>query len=411
MDHSIQNPSSLSSTSVQIPSLSSLLSTGLSPSSFSTTLVGTNNPFAQNIWQESQPAIPTNSAAMPETASAIEETAAAAPRRSARLQRNSTAVAAAAAPPEVAESRGYASRKREAEPMGGRNKRARRSSRKPPPNAKDDANYETDEKAETNEENYSCCICMSEPNRQDLSVIDGCDHRFCFDCIAKWADRENTCPLCKVRFSNISRVHKSKTRRGDKGSLNTKHVRSKDQRSDLVSGAALEAMLNSLAATNRSGVRGPRVGHLLFAMGGSMPSARNRSSRSGSRRTTLVVEEENGDSDEDSEGFNIPNFNELMRSTMELSRRAPRRTGPLTATVGTAGLHQSHTTAAGNTWMVPPPPLFSMFSQQPPLPNQRSYAVNVNDSSAGRADNPLEIDDDSSDDEVEILDVTGSTLA
>jgi len=80
-------------------------------------------------------------------------------------------------------------------------------------------------------------MCDVKPN--DLAGINGCSHQFCFECIEKWAERENTCPLCKSRFTKIDR--KSKKRK--KGQKNTKKVKQRDQRSDLVSGAALEGLL------------------------------------------------------------------------------------------------------------------------------------------------------------------------
>jgi len=40
-------------------------------------------------------------------------------------------------------------------------------------------------------------------NRGKLS---SCDHGFCFDCIHKWSETTNTCPICKQRFSNLKRI-------------------------------------------------------------------------------------------------------------------------------------------------------------------------------------------------------------
>ena len=52
-----------------------------------------------------------------------------------------------------------------------------------------------------------CCICMSKPGYREVSSLDGCSHQYCFTCIAKWAETENTCPLCKKRFTKIARVN------------------------------------------------------------------------------------------------------------------------------------------------------------------------------------------------------------
>lgn len=86
---------------------------------------------------------------------------------------------------------------------------------------------------------HTCCICMSDVEPLDLAHINGCEHRFCFVCIEKWAARENSCPLCKQRFTKIDRVNKKKK----KGSKNTKKVKQRDQRTDLVSGIAIEGLI------------------------------------------------------------------------------------------------------------------------------------------------------------------------
>ena len=88
----------------------------------------------------------------------------------------------------------------------------------------------------------SCCICMCDPDDGELSSIDGCDHEFCFKCIETWSERENTCPLCKVRFNRINRVDKSKKKKGQKG---TKKVKQRDQRADLNTGHALQGLLGT----------------------------------------------------------------------------------------------------------------------------------------------------------------------
>ena len=124
-------------------------------------------------------------------------------------------------------------------------KRSRKGSatlKKPPP--KHAPNVAEEDKKLSPEENTSCCICMCEPEADDLALISCCEHRFCFDCIEKWAERENTCPLCKKRFVKIDRVNKQKRKKGTK---NTKKVKQRDQRSDLVPGAALEGLLGTIA--------------------------------------------------------------------------------------------------------------------------------------------------------------------
>jgi hypothetical protein len=111
----------------------------------------------------------------------------------------------------------------------------------PPPSAKKSSEDEHGDKkpaakADTLE---NCCICMCDVEPDDLSRINGCEHSFCFGCIEKWAERENTCPLCKYRFTKIDRVNKKRK----KGAKNSKNVRQRDQRSDLLPGAAIEGLL------------------------------------------------------------------------------------------------------------------------------------------------------------------------
>ena len=81
----------------------------------------------------------------------------------------------------------------------------------------------------------SCVICLEKPSQESIASIDGCEHQFCFECIAQWAEHENSCPLCKNRFAKIVRLQPSKKRKvGDEESTqNTKRVKHKDQRSDL----------------------------------------------------------------------------------------------------------------------------------------------------------------------------------
>ncbi|CAK56946.1 unnamed protein product (macronuclear) [Paramecium tetraurelia] len=47
----------------------------------------------------------------------------------------------------------------------------------------------------------SCGICYNAIENQ--GVLDSCNHSFCSDCIKKWSNIENTCPLCKQKFTQI----------------------------------------------------------------------------------------------------------------------------------------------------------------------------------------------------------------
>ena len=56
-------------------------------------------------------------------------------------------------------------------------------------------------------EDFICPICLDAPDcMTEVATINGCTHRFCFDCVDKWAGTENRCPCCKARFQTIDRV-------------------------------------------------------------------------------------------------------------------------------------------------------------------------------------------------------------
>lgn len=53
------------------------------------------------------------------------------------------------------------------------------------------------------EEEDPCPICLDK--RTDEAAILYCMHRYCFQCIKRWAEgSNNTCPLCKMIFSEIA---------------------------------------------------------------------------------------------------------------------------------------------------------------------------------------------------------------
>ncbi len=61
----------------------------------------------------------------------------------------------------------------------------------------------------------TCCICMGESKELKTCVKDCvctttlhdgskkkiCKHSFCFKCIKRWSDEQNTCPLCRKTFT------------------------------------------------------------------------------------------------------------------------------------------------------------------------------------------------------------------
>ncbi|CAA2967616.1 chromodomain-helicase-DNA-binding 5-like isoform X1, partial [Olea europaea subsp. europaea] len=52
-----------------------------------------------------------------------------------------------------------------------------------------------------------CGICLSEEGKRTVrGTLNCCSHYFCFACIIEWSKVESRCPLCKQRFSTISRT-------------------------------------------------------------------------------------------------------------------------------------------------------------------------------------------------------------
>ena len=47
-----------------------------------------------------------------------------------------------------------------------------------------------------------CGICHSLIHEQGL--LNTCAHAFCLSCILHWAEIENSCPVCKARFSEVA---------------------------------------------------------------------------------------------------------------------------------------------------------------------------------------------------------------
>lgn len=67
----------------------------------------------------------------------------------------------------------------------------------------------------------TCGICLEAVNeqgvlqrRRDTGMLEqACAHAFCFICVMTWAERTNTCPMCKARFNAVHRAPQ-KTARG-----------------------------------------------------------------------------------------------------------------------------------------------------------------------------------------------------
>jgi Ring finger domain len=322
-------------------------------------------------------------------------------------------------------------------------KRAR-TDLKPPPNAKNDADYDDDEPVKAGAAaEVSCCICMSEPERHEESTINGCEHRFCFGCIAKWSERENTCPLCKVRFTKICRAYPQRASRGGGGgksggqrSVNSKTVKQRDQRSDILSGPTLEGLLHSLAA---SAAGGPPHNMLDPFMRRLFSSGLISGGPNATRAFSLAEfmndsDDDDDDFDDDAEAFHpfsflmrsstshyrvgtfVPSFptmaaraaaSGVAASSNESSRTAPvadRSSRQHSGRMPTRACpHVSSLSAAASSSS----PRFVAVAAAAAATARpaRSYATNSGDSRAGQDfANPLEIDD-SSDDEIQVISV------
>lgn len=263
----------------------------------------------------------------------------------------------------------------------------------------------------------SCCICMEEPKPLDLAKINGCAHLFCFECIEKWSERENSCPLCKTRFAKIDRVNKMKRQKGCK---NTKKVKNRDQRSEIAPGTALEGLLASFASSANFN---PNLARFLAGMnppGGRpfvMPASSAARSSAARRNSAVrrrvragqaqVLQYHSGEDSSDGEdsldrlargAYSIPS----VPSIAELFHHFP-------VGAGSRGMAHAH----GLRFMNSAAGAHAAFGRAAP----RSYATNSNDQNAGRgAENPLEIadsdsdvveiDDEDDDDDVEIVSPT-----
>jgi len=135
-------------------------------------------------------------------------------------------------------------------------------------------------------EDVRCCICLDKPSDFDLASINSCNHKFCFTCIEKWADRENTCPLCKSRFNKIDRVNKPPPKKKRKKTCdgimqqgptrlrNSKRVKKRSQSSDLgINGNSLRSLFASMEASGNT-----RQSIAQFIMQGTLTGNSNNTS-------------------------------------------------------------------------------------------------------------------------------------
>lgn len=56
-----------------------------------------------------------------------------------------------------------------------------------------------------NEAHVECPVCYELPSPDDVTMVCGCNHKFCFSCIDNWGQIKNSCPLCNYVFTAVVR--------------------------------------------------------------------------------------------------------------------------------------------------------------------------------------------------------------
>ena len=134
-------------------------------------------------------------------------------------------------------------------------------------------------------EDFICPICLDAPDcMTEVATINGCTHRFCFDCVDKWAGTENRCPCCKARFQTIDRVialppspsalgqgRRGKRKRDRDSSsssprsvrVNSRNVEDRNQQS-MTAFTVDAAMVHQILSTFMRGGAGPLGGNITF---------------------------------------------------------------------------------------------------------------------------------------------------
>lgn len=263
----------------------------------------------------------------------------------------------------------------------------------------------------------SCAVCMSEPSREELATIDVCSHMFCFDCICKWADRENTCPLCKSRFAKVTRVHMQRKKKNGPSVHNTKRVKQRDQRSDIATGPNIEGLLATIA---NNGLPPDFNGQVFVTTQGGSATFMRILQRP--RRQNFSIDSiMGGDSSSEDDDGAIPFMGFLSQPERSRFAVSQQQTSPRTRSAWNAlsslqpsfpvGSSLSRVYAqrtGGSSTSARAPSLLAAYHN-----NLRSHATNSSDPSAGHAvNNPLEIgDDDSDNDSVQVVQVVSTTAS
>lgn len=55
----------------------------------------------------------------------------------------------------------------------------------------------------------SCPICLEEFKNQIICTPNTCLHKYCFNCLKKWASIHYECPLCRQDFTDIITIDRN----------------------------------------------------------------------------------------------------------------------------------------------------------------------------------------------------------
>ncbi len=91
-------------------------------------------------------------------------------------------------------------------PVRGRGRLSTAALTSPPATAnfrRDEDGVSSFEESSSDLEENECCTCLEQLTADDIASISDCEHTFCAECIIRWADTRNACPLCRTRFTSI----------------------------------------------------------------------------------------------------------------------------------------------------------------------------------------------------------------
>ncbi|KAM7279456.1 hypothetical protein ACFE04_006590 [Oxalis oulophora] len=80
-----------------------------------------------------------------------------------------------------------------------------------PPSSPRPENKRTKTQSPISDSYVDCCgICLLSSDDENTlrGYIDSCNHYYCYTCILEWAKVESRCPLCKARFTTVTRPPK-----------------------------------------------------------------------------------------------------------------------------------------------------------------------------------------------------------